>query len=486
LDKIVSTILILTVFSSISIAEPIVLDVVYPRSGPSGVPPKMALLDSTFVFGSVKPEKSAVTVNGAEAVVYPNGAFMAWAPVDTASRQFLVIAKWGADSAVAAVPFELIIPVEAPPVKEEYPGVLEVKTPNAVLRYSANGGVYYMFPLPGTLLTAQSAAKNFYKVKLTSQQSVYVEDKFVQWRPDLALPAVRRIYSLRVEDFPQTCKIYLPGSQFNLHRVVEDTEPAAIKLYLYGLESHIDNIRYFSDYIREIRWEQIDSETLLLSIYLSDTQVWGYKAEFDARGQLVFSVHKPPRLEMKGLKIALDAGHGGDEYGAVGPTRLLEKDINLTLALNLKEQLEKKGAQVFLTRDSDKKLDLYERMEAADKWGADLFISIHNNALADGSNPFERRGMGVYYYQPHSLDLGLALHRNLLKYAPFKNDGFYYGNLAAPRTTYMPAALIECAYIMHPEDEMLLRLEKAQKAIVKGIYQGIEDFLENSAKVKNK
>lgn len=467
-------------FSSLSAAGQIILDVVYPRPDKTGAPPKMALFDSTFVFGSVIPSECAVTVNGAAAVVYENGAFMAWAPMDTISRRFEVCATFDSDSVVVEVPFELSIPAEITPFKEQFPGVLEVKASNAVIRYSANNGVYYMFPLQGALVTAQSAWRNFYRIRLNAAQSVFIEDKFVQWRPDLNPPAVRRIYSLRVDDFPQESKLYITGSQYNLHRIVEETSPPAVKLFLYGLESHIDNIRYFSPHIREIRWEQLDSETLLLTIYPAENKIWGCRVEYDIQGQMIFSLHHPPKNTIKGLKIALDPGHGGDEFGAIGPTRLLEKEINLTIALELKELLENKGAEVFMTRSNDQNLELYERMEAADRWGADIFISLHNNALPDGVYPFQRRGTGVYYYQPHSLDLGLAVHRNLLKYTPFKNDGFYYGNLAVPRTTYMPSILIETAFIMHPEDEMLLRQEKVRKSIVKGIYQGILDFLKNS------
>ena len=66
----------------------------------------------------------------------------------------------------------------------------------------------------------------------------------------------------------------------------------------------------------------------------------------------------------------------------------------------------------------------------------------------------------------------------MLEHTGLFNDGFYYGNLAVPRTTYMPSVLIEAAYIMLPEEEMKLRNPEFQKKIVRGIFEGIKSFVE--------
>ena len=191
-------------------------------------------------------------------------------------------------------------------------------------------------------------------------------------------------------------------------------------------------------------------------------------------------ISKPPsKISVKNLRIAIDPGHGGASYGAVGPTRLAEKDINLTLALKTADLLRKKGADVFLTRTGDYDVGLYERMDMAEEWGADIFISIHNNAIPDGANPNEYSGMGIYYYNPSDAIFGRCLQRNLLNKTGQVNDGLIYGNLAVPRTSSMVSILIECAYIINPEEEMMLQDVKFQKRFAKGVYLGVKDFLDS-------
>jgi N-acetylmuramoyl-L-alanine amidase len=460
-------------------AIPIKIDVVYPRPDMSGAPPKFSRIDSTFVFGSVNPADCKVRVNGVYARVYENGAFIAYAPVDKTVKQFKVLAYNNSDSASVIIPYDIKDIVESPQPFKNLPMMVEITDPNAVIRYSDNLGIYYMFPAKYALCQAVELKDNFLKIRLNDAESVWIETKFVTPHPDVEIPSVKRIYSLEIADFGREARMTIPGGNRPLHRTIEDDNPSRVSLILYGMESHIDFIRNLSGIVREVRWEQLDKETLKLTFYPESSLLWGYKAVIDsASGNMRFSIYRTPEMKMKELKVAIDPGHGGDDYGSVGPTRLLEKDINLTLALKIKEQLEDKDVEVFLTRSRDENVKIYDRMDAADKWGADLFISIHNNALPDGANPFNRSGAGVYYYQPKSLKLAESIHTNLLKHTKSVDDGLFYGNLAVPRTTYMPAALIEAAFIMLPEDEMKLRQEKFQKNIAKGVCEGIEEFIE--------
>ncbi len=455
------------------------LDVVYPRYDDEGNPPKIDRVDSTFVFGSVNPPFCPVMVNGVGATVYHNGAFMAWVPVNYTDNNFKIYACNGEDEVEILLPFEIRTKAEIQTIISKLPITLEVVNPNAVMRYSANNGVYHMFPSKGALLSAINTHDNFYQVRLNSQESVWIESRFVKERADIPIKKVRRIHSVEVIDSPNVASLIVPCKNFPPHKVEEEIEPTALQLYLYGIESHIDLIKNPSTFIREIRWKQLDSETLRLTIIPECQQLWGYRAKYDSTGNFIFAIKKPPKLKLKDLRIAIDPGHGGEEIGAIGPTRLEEKKINLLLAQKLKTLLDKKGARTFLTRDDDTTIDLYQRMEAADDWGADIFISIHNNALADGIYPFDRRGCSVYYYHPRSVDLGRSIHYNLLKNTGLPNDGFNYGNLAVPRTTYMPAVLVETAYIMHPVDEMMLRDQKMQKRIAEGIFNGVIEFIKH-------
>lgn len=94
------------------------------------------------------------------------------------------------------------------------------------------------------------------------------------------------------------------------------------------------------------------------------------------------------------ITVVVDAGHGGNDPGKVGVSGTLEKDINLSIALKLKTELEKKGIKVILTRESDASLaiegatnkktsDMNKRIEITNSARADLLVSVHQNSFTD-------------------------------------------------------------------------------------------------------
>jgi len=99
-------------------------------------------------------------------------------------------------------------------------------------------------------------------------------------------------------------------------------------------------------------------------------------------------------------KIMVDAGHGGRDVGALGPTGLTEKDINLLLAKSLASRLKAKGYQVALTRTNDVFVPLSERAAMANNWGADLFVSVHCNS----SLSHRQRGFEIYFLSETASD----------------------------------------------------------------------------------
>ena len=158
--------------------------------------------------------------------------------------------------------------------------------------------------------------------------------------------------------------------------------------------------------------------------------------------------------------------------------RLSEKELNLTIAQRLQERLIADGANVVLVRDSDETVGLYKRIDRAKEAGADLLISIHHNALADGIDPFSKTyGTGTYYYRPQSIDFARHIHQNLLKGTGLPDDGIYYDNLALVRPTDFPAVLVEIGYIMMPDQEERLRNKSYQKRCAKMLSRGIKSFV---------
>lgn len=179
-------------------------------------------------------------------------------------------------------------------------------------------------------------------------------------------------------------------------------------------------------------------------------------------------------------RIILDPGHGGADPGAIGPSGLQEKEVNLSVAHKTARLLRQEGAEVILTRTEDVRLgevqreDLEARCRIANNHQADLFISIHSNA---GVSPLHQ-GTSVYYHAhpvngAENVKLARALQDSLVRELGRKDLGVFGCNFYVLRNTKMPGVLVEIAFMSNYEEEQLLAQdwfrEKAAAALVKGI-----------------
>ncbi|MCP4566366.1 MAG: hypothetical protein GY841_02165 [FCB group bacterium] len=318
------------------------------------------------------------------------------------------------------------------------------------------------------------------KLQLSEFQQGWVRDTSVVIHelPE-ETPPHSYISRLATENYQDHVRVTASTSDRHAFRVVENIREKSITVYLYGADSDTDWIRYDSsdDLIDHIVWFQDEPGVYGLKIYLNEENIWGYDGYY-VDNQFRLDIKKAPRYdtEISEIRFVIDAGHAPD-LGAVGPTGLTEKEANLAIALRLKEELEGYGAEVVLTRGNDTTLPLYDRPKIAVREKADIFISIHNNALPDGRNPFVNNGVSTYYYHPHSQPLANAVQGAMARNLGLNDFGSYYGNLAVNRPTQYPAILVECAFMMIPEQEALLRTAKFQRKIAQSIVEGIEDFL---------
>ncbi|MEJ5185935.1 MAG: N-acetylmuramoyl-L-alanine amidase, partial [Candidatus Geothermincolales bacterium] len=173
-----------------------------------------------------------------------------------------------------------------------------------------------------------------------------------------------------------------------------------------------------------------------------------------------------------GVKVCLDPGHGGSDPGAIGPTGLLEKDVNLKVALKLKSLLEAEGASVLLTRADDRYVSLSERCQIANSWRADIFVSIHHNSVGDpsvnGTETLISPAAGEFTRQ-----LANSVQAELVAELKLANRGVKERSLVVLNNTVMPAILTEASFISNPDEERRLRddayLEREARAILRGM-----------------
>ena len=188
--------------------------------------------------------------------------------------------------------------------------------------------------------------------------------------------------------------------------------------------------------------------------------------------------------------LIIDPGHGGIDSGAVGPTGLKEKDINLKLALNVGKFLSLQGLAINYTRKTDTQLvsgnkvkDLETRAKLANDAKAKYFLSIHINSAENSA----ATGTETYAYKQggEGEKLAKAVNDSLAAAIKLPNRGVKFTNFSVLRDTAMPAALTEVCFISNPKEEALLKDEAFLEKTAKAIALGFMDFIGKSYQESN-
>ena len=230
-----------------------------------------------------------------------------------------------------------------------------------------------------------------------------------------------------------------------------------------------------------------------------------------------------PNREIKNKIIVIDAGHGGKDPGAVGYRKYREKVVVLKIAKYLKDILKARGYKVYMTRDKDKFIKLSARTAYANKRSADLFISIHANAVPK-RNAKKANGIECYFLSPsrskraesvaaqeNSADLSemnfygkqsflkflnhaktiashklaIDLQRGMLgslngHYKGIHDGGVREGPFWVLVGAQMPAVLVEVGFISHPKEAKRLVNNNYRKRMAMGMADGIERYFANN------
>lgn len=190
-------------------------------------------------------------------------------------------------------------------------------------------------------------------------------------------------------------------------------------------------------------------------------------------------------------KIVIDAGHGGFDPGKVGTQGTLEKDINLNIALKLKELLEAEHYQVVMTRTSDcglyeesdsnkKRTDLYNRVKMINESNAIAAVSIHQNSFSQASS----KGAQVFYYSTSGEGEKLAnIMQETIKtsigddnHRVAKENESYY----LLKKTNCPTVIVECGFLSNADEEALLLTDEYQQKMAESIKKGIMEYEKQS------
>jgi N-acetylmuramoyl-L-alanine amidase len=244
------------------------------------------------------------------------------------------------------------------------------------------------------------------------------------------------------------------------------------KLNLNILKQDLDWV-YYSELDPEIKVEQISDTIFDIKL---QKPVINYKIQF--KNQILNISFK---FKARPLLICIDPGHGGSLTGAISPRGIFEKDLNLSLAIKLTNELNYRGIKTILTRNNDTELSLSERVKISKSNKCNLFISLHHNALPDARDPNKESGFSCHYFYEHSFKLAKFISHKLKASSEQNFAGLYKQNLHVLRENPDTlSVLIELGYLTHPLEAELLCKKNFQTKTAKTLAKALLKFHEST------
>lgn len=318
------------------------------------------------------------------------------------------------------------------------------------------------------------------------------------------------IYSLHaaLSDSGDADVVRIPWAEPVPYIIYPDPAGKQLRITLYGVESSSTWIQHRSGmrFVERLEWEQIAPETYQVAVHLKDTRIWGYTLEPEGRS-LVLRLPHPPSIgatdsiavaasaasagmpdsptppaasdgPFGGLRIAIEAGHGATNTGAIGLSGLPEKDVNLDTALRLGKLCRDAGIEVCQLRPADEGVPYMARRDSALAWGADLLVSIHANAGGSSRGYLRTGGTSTYYHNPFWAPFAERVYDSLLdlELEEFGVVGSF--NYRVTRTAALPAVLVEQAFMSHAEDEEKLADPAFRQLVAERVFAGLSDYLD--------
>jgi N-acetylmuramoyl-L-alanine amidase len=368
---------------------------------------------------------------------------------------------------------------------EDFP-LVKVKNEFSRLTYNLGsprlGGPLRAEFSPGVVLKTSGKFGSNYRIRLSNVESGIISEDDVELAGGTGMQPSYIVTGMTCGPADDADIVTIPYLEPVPYEVYPDPNQKRLVITLFGAESASTWVTHRKGcrIIDRLTWEQSTPETFRVYVNLNSEDLWGYDIRPSGRS-LVLRLKYPPVFDLSGekplagLKIAIEAGHGGYNTGAIGLSGLVEKDINLDLSFRLADLLQSKGAEVVQVRDSDKYMLLTDKRAAAVSSGAHMLISIHANA--GGRGYLSTKGTSTYWHNPFWAPLAQAIYYRLLEtgLSEFGVVGSF--NYTVTRTSQLPAVLVEQAFMSNAEDEEMLADPEFRQQEAHKIYEGIVDYL---------
>lgn len=371
---------------------------------------------------------------------------------------------------------------------EDFP-IVQTIDKNAVLYYTLGqirlGGPIRAEYKPGVMMKTSGKFGDNYRIRLSGIEEGFITANEVKILKNRVATPGYFITSMSCRPSKDADVVRIPYRENVPFAVYPEPEQNRIVVALYGVKTTSTWITHLQGrkIIDKVTWQQTSPETYSIYVNLKDAKIWGYDLIRNKRS-LELKVKYPPKYNvktkkpLKGLKIAIEAGHGGSNLGAVGLSGLLEKDINLSLAQMLGDICKTKGAEVFQVRGGDDYMYLGVKRDSSLHSNSDLHISIHANAGGTYNGYLGASGTSTYWHNPFWAPFAEKVYDNLLKMKLIEFGVVGSFNYKVTRMSEMPSILVEQAFLSNAEDEEKLADPKFRREMAQKIYDGIIDYLE--------
>lgn len=331
----------------------------------------------------------------------------------------------------------------------------------------------------GTLYKARGISGGYYRVEVDGNNNYLIHRASLRELPEIET----------LEPYLEAVELSETAEKVTLRLKTSERFPFLIKdgknrlaLSLYGLKQTENtaaprltpSVNYFS--LEPCRESNVDSLVLTIGV---EENMTAFERYWDGN-ELVLEIYKPQTVNenrlLKGKTIIVDPGHGGSDFGATGPGGVHEKDVNLPMALHLRDLLTLEGANVIMTRTEDEYVNLYDRPENINRYNADLLISIHSNAHAHGGPALDTRGIMILYNYEHNRELAEIMLEKMVENTELPAFRTWRRNIAVLRHSQVPSVLVEAGYLMHPEDNWHVLHPRGQRILARSMLEGIKEY----------
>ncbi|MEA1927101.1 MAG: N-acetylmuramoyl-L-alanine amidase, partial [Candidatus Auribacterota bacterium] len=402
--------------------------------------------ESVRLAGRVE-EGTEVLINGSPASVYSSGSYAGLIPLSRDTGEIIITARNDSGETVYSLP---VTRSESLPEKREFTlfkarrlgRVIKSHTPLQLLP----GRVRLITLAEEMVLKIDGRGGGYLRADMGGDLTGWVRAGAVELMDEVPLGPFR----VGNVEFDGSRKEVFFALETSVPVRVEYISPAGLDVVFYNTVADMTTIN-LGDGEVNCRWNQ-DREGRTV-FHLSGLDCYRWSLGWEGEGYRLSREGRPE--ENEAITVFIDPGHGGDQWGAVSPGGVMEKDANLKLAQLVVALLRNEGIKALLSRSDDSTVGLYERVEMAREAGADIFLSLHYNSVGADRDPLAHSGVAVFYYNLPARELAGDIYRSL-RGIGLKGGGVRWKSLAVIRPADMIAVLAEVAFLSNPEDESLV------------------------------